>query len=208
MIREFRRRAHQYTPNPPEASGGGELAHDEWMALMQHHGAPTRLLDFTYSPYVAAYFAFEAADCDSEVAVWAFDTAWAAENLARTHADAHRWFDCYARDRAPSHFNRVFMPNDYRSVLAVNPFRLNERLACQKGVFVCLGDVRVPFMENLSDFALGTGTGQPIAKFVVPTGIQGLIRNDALSQLELMNISRTVSGHPKPATRGQVKTGH
>jgi hypothetical protein len=31
----------------------------EWLALMQHHGAPTRLLDFSKSPYIGAYFAYE-----------------------------------------------------------------------------------------------------------------------------------------------------
>ncbi|WP_218000397.1 FRG domain-containing protein [Paraburkholderia heleia] len=31
-----------------------------WLSAMQHYGAPTRLIDFTTSPYIALYFALEA----------------------------------------------------------------------------------------------------------------------------------------------------
>jgi FRG domain len=42
-----------------------------WWTLMQHHGAPTRLLDWTKSPYVAAYFAVESQP-DRDGAIWLF----------------------------------------------------------------------------------------------------------------------------------------
>ena len=45
---------------------------DEWWAIGQHYGLATPLLDWTWSPYVAAFFAFhEDGGNDEHVAVWA-----------------------------------------------------------------------------------------------------------------------------------------
>jgi hypothetical protein len=48
-LRIFRRKAHIYLEADAQAVLDDDL---RCLALMQHHGAPTRLLDFTKSPYV------------------------------------------------------------------------------------------------------------------------------------------------------------
>jgi hypothetical protein len=55
-IAKFRRSAHLHLKHQP-----GKEDELGWLAVMQHFGAPTRLVDFTYSPYVALFFALEGA---------------------------------------------------------------------------------------------------------------------------------------------------
>jgi len=45
----------------------------EWYFLMQHYGAPTRLLDWTDGALIALYFAVRHNTGDRDAAVWALD---------------------------------------------------------------------------------------------------------------------------------------
>jgi hypothetical protein len=58
---------------------------------MQHWGVPTRLLDFSYSPFVALYFALRGGDRDQEsVRLWALDAAAIVRNFERVAWNARR----------------------------------------------------------------------------------------------------------------------
>jgi hypothetical protein len=196
--REFERRAHFYLS--PQHVPTDKV---EWLALMQHFGAPTRLLDFTRSPYVASYFALEDQGDEPSCAVWSVNKDWcrqAAGNMLRDQPENRETVKILrtsvgdnperlglgmviAMERNARLFAAWVLKQNPTLVLPIEPERLSERLSIQQGTFLCTGNIRRPFIENLMAM---DGWHENVRKFTLSFDHRGR----ALEKMRQMNITR------------------
>ncbi len=143
ILYDFQRRAHHFIADPPPLD-----AYLEWLALIQHYGGPTRLLDFSRSFYIASFFAVENATTDA--AIWGINGFMLADA-----AGAKLGFTTFGSEKMVIRANAARVEKLLRkarppaSVLDVEPERQNERLSIQQGLFVMPCNLDRPFEANL-----------------------------------------------------------
>lgn len=126
-----------------------------WLSVMQHYGAPTRLLDWTRSPFVACYFACSG-NSSEDSAIWMLNE-WTCriahgDSAPVSESDAgFKVFEGSSRQATISYSGLAWkrqidlayqaMMNRDQWPLVVIPAIADERIRAQQGVFTFHGDL-------------------------------------------------------------------
>jgi len=178
----------------------------DWLEFGRHHGVPTPALDFSYSPYVALFFAFDGRRINYKepisdyVVVYALDvdalaTAWASR-VGGPDKGSEDWYA--ARDaflRQDDDFFKDGFPVGELKFLpqpGIHNHRMHRQLGCLLYDTVNLESAALntldPLIESFSEPATHGDPSSPM-----PTAFRILIDvsciSEVLSKLELMNIN-------------------
>ena len=121
LMKQFKKLSNPYLSKSPDNEW-------EWLAIAQHHGLPTRLLDWSRNPMVAAYFAiYSDYNCDS--VIYAMDSDQFDANIDYD-------YEPYVYDDALANEVKIFEPN-----------HITSRIIAQNGLFTVHSDPMKPLDE-------------------------------------------------------------
>lgn len=174
----------------------------EWLSLLQHYGAPTRLVDFTYSWYIALFFAIESLS-SSNSSLWCINLQELKNGIKiygiNPTASHPIIFDAYEKEVCELIDNHS---KGKEIIIPVEPQLLNERIHIQQGLFLINGSFLSKFDDILFQ-TLSVDKTQKVNKKVLDVKtteieevtifkivINASIKKDLIKELYKMNISR------------------
>lgn len=165
-----------------------------WLALAQHHGLPTRLLDWTFSPYVALHFATANRDCfDKEGIIWAVNyneyhdllpkDSSIAENKKKEGADL---FTVEILAKSIKNLEELEKLRKDPFIIFFEPPSIDDRIVNQSALFSISSTVDLILDEFFNDFPIKKEDA--VLKIIIPANLKWEIRD----KLDQSNITERV----------------